>query len=88
MNFAHLMSFQKEKYHKKQYNHAHYFSPEQIERNEDNSVMQSGDIWNVGVITYAFYQGDFPFMGDQDSDIISAIIQRPNNWTPAWKEGV
>ena len=50
--------------------------------------MQSGDIWNVGVITYAFYQGDFPFRGEQDSDIISAIIQRPNNWTPAWKEGV
>jgi hypothetical protein len=42
LNFAHLMNQQQERYHKKQYNHAEYFSPEQIEkleRQDDNAIM-------------------------------------------------
>jgi len=35
LNFGHLMNMQQERYQKKQYNHAEYFSPEQIEKNDD-----------------------------------------------------
>lgn len=70
LNFAHLMNQQQEKYHKKQYNHAEYFSPEQIEKSEDAMIMQSGELWNVGVITYALYQGHFPIYGESDEKII------------------
>jgi hypothetical protein len=58
LNFAHLMNQHQERYHKKQYNHAEYFSPEQIEKLEkqdDNAIMQSGELWNVGIIAYVFY---------------------------------
>lgn len=35
LNFAHLMNQQQERPHKKQYNHAEYFAPEQIEKSEE-----------------------------------------------------
>jgi serine/threonine protein kinase len=50
--------------------------------------MQGGEIWNLGVILHAFYQGEFPFKGQPDETIISQIIQRENNWLPVWKEGL
>lgn len=88
LNFAHLMNQQQEKYHKKQYNHAEYFSPEQIEKSEDPTIMQAGELWNVGVITYALYQGHFPITGEGDEKIINNIIARPNNWVPTWRDGI
>jgi serine/threonine protein kinase len=88
LNFAHLSNQQQEHYHKKQYNHAEYFSPEQIERADDTTLMQSGELWNLGVILFALYQGEFPFPGSSDDKIVSSIISRPNNWTPNWRDGI
>lgn len=50
--------------------------------------MQCGEMWNLGVMLYTFYQGEFPFMGNTDEEIIAAIISRPNNWSPNWREGI
>lgn len=75
-------------YQKKQYNHAEYFSPEQVEKPDDLTIMQSGELWNVGVIIFTLYQGEFPFPGESDDKIIQSIISRPNNWTPVWRDGL
>lgn len=50
--------------------------------------MQAGELWNVGVMLFAFYQGEFPFTGDSDDKIISGIISRPNNWQPEWRDSL
>jgi hypothetical protein len=55
LNFAHLMNQQQERPHKKQYNHAEYFAPEQIEKSEEQTTMAAGELWNVGIILYTFY---------------------------------
>ena len=70
------MNFSCEKYHKKQYMHAEYLSPEQIENMDDMTFMQSGEIWNLGVILYLLYQGKFPFQGNNDEEIILAILSK------------
>ena len=82
LNFGHLMNMQQERYQKKQYNHAEYFSPEQIEKNDDPVIQQAGELWNLGVILYAFYNADFPFSAPTDEEIIQSIITRNNNWIP------
>lgn len=50
--------------------------------------MQSGEIWNMGVFVYTLYQGEFPFEGETDDQVITNIISRPNNWAPIWREGL
>ena len=50
--------------------------------------MQCGEVWNLGVILYVLYQGEFPFPGFSDEDIITSIISKPNNWGPQWREGL
>lgn len=82
------MNMQQERFHKKQYNHAEYFSPEQIEKSDEPPIQQGGELWNVGIILYAFYHADFPFTADTDDDIIQQIITRNNSWTPVWREGI
>jgi len=49
--------------------------------------MAAGELWNVGIILYTFYQGEFPFKGETDEQIIDLIVNRPNNWMPLWREG-
>lgn len=88
LNFAHLMNQQQERPHKKQYNHAEYFAPEQIEKSEEQTTMAAGELWNVGIILYTFYQGEFPFKGQTDEETIDLIVNRPNNWMPQWREGI
>ena len=89
LNFANLLTFQdSDRFHKKLYCHAEYLSPEQIEKSEDVTIMQCGEVWNLGVLLYALYQGEFPFPGETDEEIIQKIITKPNNWTPKWKEGL
>ena len=51
-------------------------------------IMQCGEIWNLGVMLFVFYQADFPFSGFTDEEIITNIITKPNNWTPSWREGI
>lgn len=50
--------------------------------------MQAGEMWNIGVMLYVLYQGEYPFRGFTDDDIITEIINKPNNWKPAWKNGI
>ncbi len=50
--------------------------------------MAAGELWNVGIILYTFYQGEFPFIGETDEEIIDLIVNRPNNWMPQWREGI
>ena len=50
--------------------------------------MAAGELWNVGIILYTFYQGEFPFKGETDEEIIDLIVNRPNNWMPQWREGI
>lgn len=51
-------------------------------------MMQAGEMWNLGVILYVLYQGEYPFTGFSDDDIINEIINKPNMWKPSWKEGI
>lgn len=51
-------------------------------------MMQAGELWNLGVILYVLYQGEYPFNGFSDKDIISEIVNKPNVWRPSWKEGI
>ena len=44
-----------EKLRKKQYYHAEYLSPEQIEKSEEITIMQCGEVWNLGVMLYVLY---------------------------------
>jgi len=46
-------------------------------------MMQAGEMWNLGVILYVLYQGEYPFNGFYDEEIIADIINKPNNmWKP------
>ncbi len=51
-------------------------------------MISAGEMWNIGVILYVLYQGEYPFDGFSDEDIISEIINKPNMWKPIWKEGI
>lgn len=51
-------------------------------------MIQAGEMWNLGVILYVLYQGDYPFTGFTDDDIITEIINKPNMWRPQWKDGI
>lgn len=50
--------------------------------------MQAGEMWNLGVMLYILYQGEYPFQGYSDEETISQIINKPNNWKPDWKAGI
>jgi serine/threonine protein kinase len=54
----------------------------------DISMMQAGELWNLGVILYVLYQGEYPFNGFTDREVITEIVNKPNLWKPFWKEGV
>lgn len=45
-------------------------------------------MWNLGVILYVLYMGEYPFTGYSDDDIITEIINKPFLWKPAWKDGM
>ena len=70
------------------YTHAQYFSLEQIELANDISLKQAGEIWSLGTILYTLYQGEYPFQGKNDEEIVQTIITKPNNWKPNWREGL
>jgi serine/threonine protein kinase len=50
--------------------------------------MSAGELWNMGIILYTFYHGEFPFKGNSDEEIIENIINRPPNWTPEFRDGL
>lgn len=87
INFGNLFNFQCETAYKRQYVLAEYLSPEQIENQSDPQMAQVGEMWNLGVIMYVLYQGEYPFSGFSDEDIINEITNKPNYWRPQWKEG-
>ncbi|CDW88098.1 protein kinase domain containing protein [Stylonychia lemnae] len=87
-NFGNLLNFRPDRFHKRQYYFAEYLSPEQIEMTPDQSMMQAGELWNIGVILYVLYQGEYPFNGFSDEDVITEIIYKPNIWKPQWKDGI
>ena len=89
INFGNLLNFKPDNFHKRQYYFAEYLSPEQIEETDDPLMMQAGEMWNLGVILYVLYQGEYPFNGFYDEEIIADIINKPNNmWKPQWKDGI
>lgn len=45
-------------------------------------------MWNIGVMLYVMYQGEYPFTGYTDEDIINEINNKPNLWKPVWREGI
>jgi serine/threonine protein kinase len=51
-------------------------------------MIQAGELWNLGVILYVLYMGEYPFSGFSDDDIITEIINKPNLWKPMWKDGI
>ena len=90
INFAHMMNYSVEQYPKKMYLHAEYLSPEQIKKSEEQTMMQSGELWNLGVILYTLYSGEFPFQGANDEETITSILMLKNQqqWSPKWKDGL
>lgn len=50
----------------------HYSSPEILKGN--SSYDEKCDIWSIGIITYLlFSQGEFPFDGNSEQEIIKSI---------------
>lgn len=81
VNFGNLLNIAIDIKNKKFYSHSEYVAPEQIEPPDDDVLLQSSEVWNIGVILYILYQGDYPFCGNSDEDILNKICAL-DNWNP------
>lgn len=65
-----------------------YFSPEQItEEDSELTMLQAGELWNLGAMLYVLATGEYPFEGKVDAEVMESIKDRPDSWRPKWKRG-
>lgn len=67
--FSQIAGKELNRFEEKNLTNLHYISPEGLQ----NKFSTSSDVWTIGIMLYQFLSGEFPYTGEDQSEILKSI---------------